>query len=266
MLPMSVYTRRQFTTAAAGIGVGLFALAPFASRAQESSPSADGQSLGFVSTRLRTVESGEQREAVNEMIFGGFIKEVQALEGYQGYLFADVVDDPARSVSIVVLEDEAQAAAFDDLAADFVASVKEGITPVESEEWSGELLLAASGRREGRGAPPASPGAGPLTQGYVVVRIYESAEETDPRDVMPTISSDFLPVITAIDGFRGYLCYPTEAGFVAIAMFDSEESVEASNEAKTDWVGEHLADYVKEESEVYNAEVRFASLPVLRNA
>jgi len=260
---MNEFSRRRFTATAAGIAVGVFAAPMFRVAAQDATPGAESAPRGFISTRVRTVESDEQRDAVNEMVFAGFIQDVRELEGYRGYVLGDVIGQPGKSLSILVLENESQQAGFDALAAEFVAGIEEEVTTVSTEEWSGELLIAASARQHGSGTPPQKPGAGPLTQGYVVVRVHESAPDMDSREMVPLISADFLPIVGAIDGFRGYLWYPTEDGFVSITLFDSEEAAMESNEVKTDWISENLADYVAGEGEVFNAIVRFASLPVL---
>lgn len=260
---MSGMSRRQFNAVAAGFAVGAFAVARPEARAQEDAPAGEIQPLGFASTRIRTVESEEQREIVTGEVLNGFVRDVMALDGYRGYVLADVIDPPEASLSILVLEDEAGQQGFEDLAATFVADIEDEVTTVETVEWSGELLIAASAREHGRGTPPQKAGAGPLTQGYVVVRVHTSAPGTDPREVAPLVAADFVPLVAAIDGFRGYLWYPTTEGFVSIALFDAEEAAEQSSEIKTDWISEHLPDHVEGEGEAFKASIRFASLPVL---
>lgn len=261
---MRGFSRRQFTATAAGFAAGVFATSRLAASAQDGTPSDESRPLGYVSTRVRTVESGEQRELVGERVLNGFVRDVQALDGYRGYLLADVIDQPEANLTVVVFENEEQHAGFVDLASEFVAGIEEDISTVDTQEWAGDLLIVGSTDHPGSGTPASNPGAGPLTTGYVAVRVHTSLEGTDPRDFVPLAQSDFLPIVVGLEGFRGYLWYPTEGGFVAISLYDSQEAAEESNEAAKDWAAEFLTEYTDGNPEIINANIRFASLPVLR--
>lgn len=263
---MTEFSRRRFTAVAAGIGTGLFATSRLTVGAQDEMSTADASRKGVISTRVRTVESAEQRDAANERTLNGFVRDVQALDGFEGYLLADVTDEPEKSLSIAVFDNESQMAAFRDLATDFTAEIEKEVSITDTVEWSGDLLVAASGRQTGAGAPPASPGAGPLTRGQIAVRVYKSLPESDPGELVPRISTEFLPMIDGLEGFRGYLWYVTEDGFVSISVFDSEGSARESSEAATAWAAESLSGYTEDPPEVIDANARLVILPVLRKA
>lgn len=250
-------SRRTFTASAAGFAAGLFAL-PRLGLAQDGEPAP----TGYVSTRVRTVESAEQRDAVNDLVLNGFVRDVQSLEGYQGYVLGDVIENPGDSLSILVLENEAQLDGFNTLASEFVAGIEDEVSTVDTVEWSGDLMISA-GASASESTPEASAGAGPLTSGYIAMRVHTSLPETDPREFVPLATSDFLPIVSGLEGFRGYLWYPIDGGFVAISLFDSEEAAEESNEAARDWAAEFLTEYTDGDPDVINANVRFANLPIL---
>lgn len=79
-----------------------------------ANPAAEIRSLGFVSMRVRTVAEAAQRARVDELVQDQFVPEVEALDGFAGFLLGDVIDTPDKSLSIVVLDEAGQAAAFDE--------------------------------------------------------------------------------------------------------------------------------------------------------
>jgi hypothetical protein len=261
-MTMHRMSRRTFTAGGAGFAAGLFATSRLGIAAQDATPDGDIQPTGFVSTRVRTVESSEQRERVNELVVNDFAPNVEALEGFAGYVLGDVIDDPAQSLSILVMEQEGQTAAFNELASEFVATVEAEVSTVDTVQWAGDLLITGASTAEG-GTPVATPVISILTSGYVAVRIHTSLPGTDPRDFVTLATSGFLPIVSVLQGFEGYLWYPIEGGFVAISLFDSEESAKASNDAAREWAAEFLTDYTDGNPEVINADVVYANLPIL---
>jgi hypothetical protein len=231
--------------------------------AQDATPAAEPQPLGFVSMRVRTVAEAAQRERVDELVLSEFVPAVEALDGFQGFVLGDVIEAPEKSLSIVVLEEEAQAAAFDEAAAAFVESIGDEVVPVETVQWTGDLLIAGAPDAD-TGTPAATPESGMSTAtGYAAVRVHTSLPGTDPHDFVPLATEDFLPIVAGLDGFLGYLWFPTEDGFAAISLYDSEASAQASTEAAREWAAEFLADYTDGSPEVINANVVYANLPIL---
>jgi hypothetical protein len=255
-------TRRTLTASAAGFAVGALTLPHAGVLAQDATPVGATRPLGYVSTRLRTVETAEQRDRVNELVQSDFLPDVEALEGFGGYVLGDAIDAPEQSLSILVLDEPSQAAAFDELAKAFVAGIEDEVVTVNTEQWAGNLMI--TGAPTATATPAATPVVpGPMTDGYVALRVHTSLPGTDPRDFVPLAIEGFLPIVEGIDGFRGYLWYPTDGGFVAISLFDSEAAATASNEAAKEWAAEFLADYTDGKPEIVNANVVHADLPIL---
>lgn len=261
-MPVSRVDRRTFTASAAGIAAGIFATSfPQVSAQGNATPTAIAPQR-FVSTRIRTVETSEAREAINELVLDQFVPEVEALDGFEGYLLGNVIDNDAASISVVVFSDEQRAAGFNDIAAEFVASLEESVSTVDTVQWAGDLLI--SGGPSASDATPDASQAEPMTEGYVAVRVHTSLPGTDPNDFVPLATSDFLPIVTALPGFVGYLWYPTEGGFVAISLYDSMESAQESNVAALDWAAEFLTEYTDGSPEIFEANVVYANLPIIR--
>jgi hypothetical protein len=257
-------SRRTFTASATGFVAGIFALSRSGSAApaQEATPAGSLVPTGFVSMRLRTVAAAGQRDVVNGLVLEDLVSGVEALDGYQGYLLGDVLDDPETSLSVLVMDEASQTAAFDELAGSFVSGIADQVEVVETVEWSGDLLI--TGRpAEGAATPLATPVGGSASTGYVAVRVHTSLPGTDPLDFVPLATEEFLPIVEGLDGFQGYLWFPVEDGFAAISLYDSETSAEASNEAAREWAAEFLTDYTDGNPEVINATVVYADLPIL---
>lgn len=252
-------TRRTFTARAAGIAAGVFATSRFGVTAQDATAVAGVQPMGFVSTRIRTVGSVEQRDLVNERVTADFAPEVARLDGFLGYILGDVVDKPEDSLAIVVLREEEQFEAFGAVASGFVASLGDDGVAVETVEWAGDLLISGAPVADS-GTPTATPVA--ASAGYVAVRVHTSLPGTDPHDFVPLATSGFLPIVTELPGFQGYLWYPTDGGFVAISLYDSEESAAASNDAAREWAAEFLTEYTDGNPEIINANVVYTDLPI----
>lgn len=260
-------SRRTFTASAAGIAAGVFATSFRGVSAQDATPISESATpvvttppAGFVSTRVRTVQTPAARETANELVQADFIPDVEELEGFQGYVLGDVIEQEDQSLSIVVLESDDVAPAFNSLASNFVESIEESIRTVDTMQWAGDLLITGSPTLGN-----ATPAATPVVEGrngYVAVRVHTSTPGTDPRDFVPLATSDFLPIISDLPGFEGYLWYPIEGGFVAISLFDSEDSAEESNEAARDWAAEFLTEYTDGDPDVYNANVVYKNLPI----
>lgn len=263
-MPSSQITRRTFAATASGFAAGVFATAILGANARVAAGQATpiaSVPAEYVSTRLRTLSSPDFRDQVNAQVLEQFIPEIETLNGYRGYVLGDVVDHDDQSLAISVMSNVNQQAAFDAASQEFVAGLGELSTALETQEWKGDLQIA-----EGPATTMATPVAmsgGMASQGYVTVRIYRSGS-SDPRGLVPELISGFLPITSGIPGFEGYLWYLTDEGFVAISLFDSIESADASTEAARDWAAENATAYFEGDPIVINANVVYANLPVLR--
>jgi hypothetical protein len=78
---------------------------------------------------------------------------------------------------------------------------------------------------------------------YASVRIYEGIE--DPGEVARRVSEEFVPLVSAIEGFVAY--YFVDAGggtMCSTSVFEDRSGAEASDEKAHAWAGERLNDLV----------------------
>jgi hypothetical protein len=265
---MNTMSRRKVSLAlAGGFAAGRFATIA----AQEGTPATGDatpiveiQPVGYISLRLRQLTDAVQRPEVNEIVGVEFVPAVEALDGYAGYLLGDVIEDERQNLSIVAFEEASQIDAFNATAEAFVGGLDpkfEVETPVTAE---GEAYIAAAASSSGA-TPEATPvvdGAAP-DSGYVAVRMYTSKPGTNPLDFVQLVITGFLPIVQGLPGFQGYLLFISDGGFTSISLYDTEQAAEESSAAAANWATANLADYTDGVSQVINAAIVFADLPIL---
>lgn len=256
-MPISL-TRRSFTAIGAGFAAGLFANRIPGAFAQASTPVALTPA-GYVSVRIRQLVSADARNQVNELVMTDFAPKVQKLDGYGGYVLGDVIDNPAQSVSVVALDRQDQAAGFDDIAKNFVNALADKVDAAATKQWAGDLLMWGA-PQAATATPIASPVAG---AGYIALRVHTSLAGTDPRGFVPAAIAGFLPIVTRLPGFKAYLWFPIDTGFVAVSIYDSIDSAQASNVAAKDWATQNLKLYTDGNPMIVNANAVFEDLPIL---
>lgn len=259
-------SRRSLTASGAGFAIGLLgrrvgAVAHEATpEAADATPSGGLTPLGYASIRLRKLTAPEHRAEVNALVIEQFVPEVVALHGFEGYLVGDVIDQPEWSLSVLVLDHADDEAAFGELAQAFVGSIAEMVDASATRQWAGDLYMTAA-PAPSAATPAATPLPG-MAAGYAALRIHTSLPNTNPLDFVPEAIAGFLPIVTALPGFLGYLWFPIDTGFVALSLYDTEASAQASTVAAKDWAAEHLKDYTDGNPEVINASVVYAELPI----
>jgi len=93
---------------------------------------------------------------------------------------------------------------------------------------------------------------------FISVRKYHNVKSV--QEVKRRVEQEFVPQLKQNPGFRGYYlidCHSPEAGNIvtSISMFDSWESVLASNDAAKNFVKRRLADMLPEPAQAVGGEV-----------
>lgn len=253
--PTTRISRRTVTAVGTGFTVGLLVTRGVHASASEATP-------GYVTMRMRPLDDPQFRGDMNARVIGEFLPKIAAVEGFEGYLVADVIDHPNLTFGVTVLRDRA-AARSDAVAKSFVfeGDIDKHIIIEETRQWAGDLLMLctpADATGDAVASPVAEHGAGY----YVTARIHTSLPNTDPRGFVPEAIAGFPPIIVGLPGFVGYLWFPVEGGFVALSVYDTKGSaIESTNAAKV-WATEHLAAYTDGNPEVINAIVVYADVPI----
>jgi hypothetical protein len=265
----STLTRRRVVGAAAGIAGG-FLVTNDRTLAQSTTPEAGMASpaaqitpLGYVTMRMRPLEEPGDRDNTNAQVIEEFLPAISAVDGFLGYLVADVIDDPLLTFGVTVMRDLEASRASDEVAKTFVTQedIDEDVIIEETQRWAGDLLML--GVSDAAAASAATPPLDDFGAGYfVTARIYQSIPGTDPRGFVEKATTEFLPTIEALPGFVGYLWFPTDDGFASVSLYQTEESATAATTAAKAWVAENLSAYTDAPPQVIDATVVHANLPI----
>ncbi len=262
-------TRRRVVGAAAGIAGGFLvtggrALAQSATpEASRTSPEAQIAPLGYVTMRMRPLEEPGDRDNTNAQVIEEFLPAISQVDGFLGYLVADVIDDPLLTFGVTVMRDLDASLASDEVAKSFVTQedIDEDVIIEGTQRWVGDLLML--GVSDQAAASVATPPLDEFGAGYfVTARIYQSIPGTDPRGFVEKARTEFLPTLEALPGFVGYLWFPTDDGFASVSLYQSEESATQATTAAKSWVAENLTAYTDSPPEVINATVVHANFPI----
>jgi hypothetical protein len=264
----STLTRRRVVGAAAGIAGG-FLVTNGRTSAQSATPAAGMASpaaqitpLGYVTMRMRPLEEPGDRDNTNAQVIEEFLPAISQVDGFLGYLVADVIDDPLLTFGVTVMRDLDASLASDEVAKSFVTQedIDEDVIIEGTQRWTGDLLML------GVSDEAAASAATPLDEfgaGYfVTARIYQSIPGTDPRGFVEKARTEFLPTLEALPGFVGYLWFPTDNGFASVSLYQSEESAAQATTAAKSWVAENLSAYTDTPPQVINATVVHANMPI----
>jgi hypothetical protein len=223
--PSSTFTRRKVVGAAAGIAGGFLVtssrtLAQSATpSAGEATPAAEMTPLGYITMRMRPLEEPGDRDQTNAQVIEEFLPAISQVDGFLGYLVADVINDPLLTFGVTVMRDLEASLASDEVAKTFVTQeeIDEDVIIEETRRWTGDLLLL--GVSDEAAASAATPPLDEFGAGYfVTARIYQSIPGTDPRGFAEQVRTEFLPTLEALPGFVGYLWFPTDEGFASVSL------------------------------------------------
>jgi len=189
---------------------------------------------GYAIARLRTVPSGELNLAVFPDVMRRFLPPTAELPGFHGYLFAFHDDDPATSITVTLLEDEATARAADAVAAEYVAQLDprfEVVTPLAEE---GPVRIFAMPATPVAELPPFLSGA------TVRLRNQTNAPDFDLEAGIALAIDTLVPIFLAQPGFIMYCWFEREGGRLVTEIWESTDAMEAGQEALTAWRDEHF--------------------------
>ena len=252
---MQISRRTAIGTVAA---TGLLAATPWrATRAQDGTPAAGGSTPGFAIARVRKLPTVELNDAIYPDVMRTFLPATAVVPGFLGYSYAFHATDPAASITLTLLADDAAAAAADAVAREYVA----GLDP----RFTVETPVAARGpvRMYGVTSAPAS-ALPPFLHGCVItMRHRVTAAGVDMEPVLVQARRELLPALQAMPGFILYCWIGTEEGRTAINIWETPDQLEAGNEVIADWVAANSANTSVGEPVVNDGRLGYATGPAL---
>jgi hypothetical protein len=248
------------------LGSSLLAAAPIAmpmlARAQDatpdamSSPAAQSSSEipGYGIVRVRTVASPEINEAVFPDVMYRFLPKTAAVDGYTGYVFAVANDDPASSLTMTLLTDEAAVAAANEVAKEYVAGLDPRLAPETPLAEQGPVRIWAVTDRPASEVPPH------LTGCQISFRHRFNAEEPDIEGVIIAVNDELIPGLREMDGFVLYGWLGTSDGRISFNIWETEDQLAAGDQYVADFVATHPIVTTNGTTDVYAGTIGYSDI------
>jgi hypothetical protein len=257
----AVMNRRVITTGAVGLALSIPFLRGGGAEAQEATPEMDSRAVGYSVVRVHTLNAPELVPEIDTLVVGQFVPQVQELPGYRGYLLADSTDKPASNFTVSLFDTQASTVASTAASAAWVKTLDPKFQHPAPIALDGEIFVIASPVSPTNLATPASDGAS--AGSFVVIRHYQGVEGADLAGLAPSILDGFVPIISAVEGFQGYIWFLMPDGPVSVSLFTTEAASQESTTKAADWVAVNIAQYIDGKPDVYTGKVVFADLPIL---
>jgi hypothetical protein len=226
------------------------------STAAQSTPVAMSAAIpGYAIARVRRLPTPDLAAAIVPDVLATFLPRVAALPGYAGYIFSAHVTDPTATISLMLLADEATAAAADQVAREYAASLDPRFvteTPVTDQ---GPLRIYQTTVRSAAELPPFLNGC------VFTMRNRRNAPGADIEAVIARNTNDLTPRLAAMPGFVLYAWLQTADGRTAINIWETPDQRAAGNEVIAAWVAANTAATTTGPPVVNDGVVVYADIP-----
>ncbi|HET7094853.1 MAG TPA: hypothetical protein VFI22_15285 [Thermomicrobiales bacterium] len=252
-------TRRMVLAGAAA--APLAGLPRLAARAQMATPSADATPAagaagapGFAIVRVRALPSKALNDAIYPDVMARFLPGAEAVPGFRGYLFAFDDNDPATSLTMTLVADQAAADAADAYARTYVSQLDPRFVVTTPVAERGPVRIYAATDAPPADLPPF------LNGGVITMRNRTTAPGADVDALITNVQATLVPTMRAMPGFVLYCWILTERGRMAINIWETDEQLKAGDKAIADWVAANSSTTVTDT--VVNAgRIGYAILP-----
>lgn len=228
---------------------------PLIAGAHDATPTAERPDApGYGIIRVRALPTAELNQAVFPDVMYRFLPETAAIPGYFGYLFAFDVEDPASSITMTLLADEAAVEQANAVAKEYVAGLDPRLTPETPLAEQGPVRIFDVTDRPVSELPPH------LTGCYVTFRHRHNAPDTDIEAVLQTVQDGLLPILEPMEGFILYGWMLTTDGRIAFNIWETAEQLEAGNQVVADFVAANPVITSSGETEVYTGIIGYTDV------
>ena len=179
-----------------------------------------------------------------------FLDIIRDDDGFIGYYWLNLGH---KVVAISLFETEAQAAASNEAAREYIAENLADIVPGPPTVVEGAVDIGFVDMMDGMAD-------GDVDSLYVSVRLYDGFDAGDLDEFVAIVQDGFLPIMRQTDGFFGYYLINDGADqVVAISIFDSEASAQSSNAKAADFVAENLTRFLPNDPSITAGRLGIAS-------
>ena len=227
----------------------------------------DADTANYVAIAIYPGVDEAQRGEFVELVNDGFVPLVAESEGFIGYFNADLGED--GWIAVRVFDNEESAAASAELASDWVAENIADLLPEAPITYSGRVDIRNFDicAEEGLDSLYSNPDTDDTeTADYVAIAVYPGVDEAQRGEFAELVNDGFVPLVTESEGFIAYVNADLgEDGWLALRVFDNEESAADSAELASDWVAENIADLLPEAPTTYagRVDIRVMAVPMM---
>jgi len=226
------------------------------STAAQSTPVATSAvTPGYAIARVRRLPTPDLAAAIVPDVLATFLPRTAALPGYAGYVISAHVTDPTATISLTLLADEAAAAAADQVAREYAASLDRRFVTETPVTDPGPLRIYQTTVRPGAELPPFLNGC------VFTMRNRRNAPGADIEAVTAMNASDLTPKLAAMPGFVLYAWLQTADGRTAINIWETPDQQAAGNEVVAAWVAANTAETTTGPPVVNEGAVVYADVP-----
>lgn len=253
-------SRRTVIGGSLGAAVSLALLDKGPTAAQSATPVAGMPAQGYAAVRIHTLSAADLVPEIDTLVVSEFVPIVQRLPGYKGYILGDSVDNPRVNFSVSWFANTGSATASTQASAAWVKTLDPKFQHESPIALDGPVLIAAGPTASGTPAvasPAATPQAG---EGYVTIRRYRNKSGADTATIASVTQSGFVPIISSVAGFRGYLWLPLSGGRVSISLFDTKAQSDEATTKAASFVAQNTAQFTEGKPDIYSGKVVFADV------
>ena len=226
------------------------------STAAQSTPVATSAvTPGYAIARVRRFPTPDLAAAIVPDVLAAFLPRTATLPGYAGYVFSAHGTDPSAIISLTLLADEATAAAADQVAQEYVATLDPRFVTETPVGEQGPVRIYQTTARPAADLPPFLQGC------QFTMRNRRNAPGTDIERVIAKGADSLVPMLAAMPGFVGYWWIQTEDGRTAVNIWETAEQLAAGNDAVATWVAANTAGTTTGDPIVNDGVVTYADIP-----
>jgi hypothetical protein len=224
-------------------------------KAHDATPAAERpESPGYGIVRVRTVGSPELNQAVFPDVMYRFLPKTAAVPGYYGYVFAVQYDDPATSLTMTLLADEAAVELANEVAKEYVAGLDPRLTPETPLAEQGPVRIFHLTDRPASELPPH------LTGCSITFRHRINAAETDIDAIIDAVNDGLIPLLKEMDGFVLYGWTGVSDGRISYNIWETPEHLTAGDALIADWVEQNPIITQEGTTEVYAGTIGYSDI------
>ena len=224
--------------------------------AQSTPVAATGVGPGYAIARVRALPSPDLAAAIVADVLATVLPPTAALPGYAGHVFSVHMTDPTATISLTLLADEAAAAAANEVAREYAASLDPRfVTAAPVSDQEGPLRIYETTMRPATELPPFLNGC------LFTMRNRRNAPGADIETVIAKNFNGLTPMLAAMPGFVLYAWLQTADGRTAINIWETPDHQAAGNAVVATWVAANTAETTTGAPVVNDGVVVHADIP-----